>query len=146
MVRIEKSVVINLPIEKVFEFVVNPENDPLWQAQIQKAKVTSDGSLGVGSTVLQTAHFLGRPIETAAKVTEYEQNRKLAWKSTSGPIAGEGLNTFESVGEGQTKVTINADLDVGGFFKLAEPLVARSGRRQTEANLANLKDLLEAEV
>jgi hypothetical protein len=34
---------------------------------------------------------------------------------------------------------------VGGFFRLAEPLVARVIRRQMEADMATLKDLLEAE-
>jgi hypothetical protein len=33
---------------------------------------------------------------------------------------------------------------VGGFFKLAEPLVARVVRRQMETDMATLKDLLEA--
>lgn len=144
MLRLEKSVVINQPIEKVFEFVGNPENDSLWQTQIQEAKITSDGPIGVGSTTSQTAHFLGRGIETTGEITKYERNRMFAWKSTSGPIPGEGQTTVEAEGEGQTKVTIMANLDIGGFFKLAEPLVARSGRRQIEANMANLKDILEA--
>ena len=34
--------------------------------------------------------------------------------------------------------------EVGGFFKLAEPLVARVVRRQMETDMATLKDLLEA--
>jgi len=146
MLRVENSVVINQPIEEVFAFVSNTENGPLWQTQVQEAKVTSDGPFGVGSTTAQTAHFLGRGIETEGEITEYEQNRKIAWKSTSGPIPGEGQNTFEAVGEGQTKFTLTAELDIGGFFKLAEPLVARSARRQMEANLDNLKDILEADA
>ena len=87
MLRIEKSVVINQPVEKVFEYVSNTENDPLWQGQIQEAKVTSDGPFGVGSTTAQTAHFMGRGIETTGEITEYEQNRMWSWKSTSGPFA-----------------------------------------------------------
>ncbi|GAG63526.1 unnamed protein product, partial [marine sediment metagenome] len=87
-----------------------------------------------------------RGIETGAEITEYEKNRKFSWKSISGPVSGEGQNIFKTTGESQTEVTIIADLDIGGFFKLAEPIVARSARRQTEANLANLKDILEAET
>jgi uncharacterized membrane protein len=144
MVRIEKSVVIDQPVEQVFEFVINAENDPLWQTQIQESKATSDGPFGVGTTTAQTAQFLGRRIETTAEITAYEQDRSYAWKSISGPVPGEGQSIFEAVGEGQTKFTIIGDVDVGGFFKLAEPLVARSARRMMETNLANLKDLLEA--
>lgn len=34
---------------------------------------------------------------------------------------------------------------VGGFVKLAEPVVARMGQRQVTSNVGNLKDLLEAQ-
>jgi hypothetical protein len=34
---------------------------------------------------------------------------------------------------------------VGGFFRLAESLVRRAIRRQMEADMATLKDILEAE-
>jgi uncharacterized membrane protein len=146
MLTVEKSVVINQAIEKVFEFASNAENEPLWRTEINESKVTSDGPFGVGSTVSQTAHFMGRRIDATAEISEYEKNRIVAWKMTSGPFSGNGSTTYEVVNEGQTKVTIASNFDVSGFFKLAEPLVARSGRRQTEANLASLKDMLEADA
>jgi hypothetical protein len=42
-------------------------------------------------------------------------------------------------------MTIALDAEPGGFFKLAEPLVARITQRQWETNLENLKDLLESQ-
>ena len=36
------------------------------------------------------------------------------------------------------------DAQIGGFFRLAEPIIARMMKRQVEADYANLKDLLEA--
>jgi len=53
--------------------------------------------------------------------------------------------TFESVAGG-TKVTRVTEAELGGFFKLAEPLVARMLKRQFETNFANLKDILEAQA
>jgi len=144
MVTTEKSVVINQPINRVFEFVSIAENDAVWRAEIQDSKVTSEGTFGVGSTISQTASFMGRNFEAEGEVTEYEPGRIIAWKLISGPIGGGGQTAFEAKGESQTEVTITSNFDVGGFFKLAEPLVARSGGRQTEANLATLKDILEA--
>jgi hypothetical protein len=41
-------------------------------------------------------------------------------------------------------VTLVAEYEVGGFFKLAEPIVARVAQRQADADNANLKDLMEA--
>ena len=40
---------------------------------------------------------------------------------------------------------MRGELDAHGFFKLAEPVFARITRRELEANLGHLKDLLEAD-
>jgi uncharacterized membrane protein len=144
--QVEKSVVINQPIKRVFNFVSNAENEPMWRTEIQESKVTSEGTFGVGSIVSQTANFMGRQFEAVGEMTEYEPNQITAWKIISGPFSGDGRTSFEAKGDNQTEVTIRSNIEVGGFFKLAEPLVARSARRQTEANLANLKDILEADT
>jgi len=52
--------------------------------------------------------------------------------------------TFESIEDG-TEVNFTATGEVGGFFKLAEPLVNRMAQRTWTANYANLKDLLESQ-
>lgn len=36
------------------------------------------------------------------------------------------------------------ELEPGGFFKLAEPLIVSMARRQFQSDLDNLKDLMEA--
>jgi hypothetical protein len=56
----------------------------------------------------------------------------------------KGSDTFESLSEIETKVTFYIEAEVGGFFKLAEPLVAGALKRNFEAGAATLKDILEA--
>ena len=63
---------------------------------------------------------------------------------TSGPIPGAGCYLFEPADGGSTRFTQNFEAEPGGFFRLAEPLVARAIRRQMEADMATLKDLLES--
>jgi uncharacterized protein YndB with AHSA1/START domain len=143
MAKIEVSTVIDRPIEEVFAFVTDPEKMSLWMSDLVEAKQTSEGPVGVGTTASAVANPLGRRIESTQDVVEYEPNRKFAIKSTSGPVASEDQFTFESIGSG-TKVTRVTEAELGGFFRLAEPLVARMLRRQFETNFANLKDRLEA--
>lgn len=145
MTKMEMSIVINRPVEEVFEFVTNPENEPLYRSGLLESEITSEGPYGVGTTTREVSQFLGRRIETTAIITEYEPNRKIALKTTSGPIPFNLSQTFEPVGGG-TKVTTALEGEVGGFFKLAEPVVVRMGKRQAEAELANLKDLLETQA
>lgn len=143
MFKVEGTVVINRPIEEVFAFLAKQSNSSQWRGSVLESKQTSEGPVGVGTTGQVTSQFLGRRTESTWEVTEYELNRKTALRSTSGPIPYEQSATFESVDEG-TKVTLVAEYEVGGFFKLAEPIVARMGERQAETDFANLKDLVEA--
>ena len=141
MIRIQASVTINRPLEEVFRFMTNHQNALQWQSGLLEARVTND-VVGVGKTWVDVVQFLGRRIEIASELTEFEPLRTVGFKSTSGPIPLEGRYAFEPDGAG-TKVTFTLQGEAGGFFKLAEPIVARSTQRQWETNLANLKDLLE---
>jgi uncharacterized protein YndB with AHSA1/START domain len=144
MLSIEKSIVINRPVEEVFAFVAQGENWSQWAAELVETKKTSEGPLGVGTTYTHVAQMLGRRIENGYEVTEYEPNRKVSMKSTSGPVPAETSLTVESV-EGGTKLALTVAAEIAGVFKLAEPLVARIMGRQQDANFANLRDLLEAQ-
>jgi uncharacterized membrane protein len=144
MTKLESSVVINRPLEEVFAFATDIEKLPQWMAELVEAKQTSEGPLGVGTTVSAVAKPLGRRAESTQVVVEYQPNRKFAFKSTSGPVASEDETTFESVAGG-TKLTRVTEAEMVGFFKLAEPLVVRMMQRQFDTNYATLKDLLEAQ-
>ena len=144
MIKIEQSVVINRPVEEVFAFVTDYETHLQWQSGILEAKITSEGPLGVGSQYTYMMQLLGRRLETAGEITEHEPPSKHGWKATSGPFpVFQGAFLFEAV-DGSTKVTMVAEAEPGGFFKLAEPLALRMTQRQLETSLNNLKDLLEA--
>ena len=145
MIKIELSVVINRPIEVVFAFTTNPENASLFQPDVLESRRTSAGPIDVGTTWQEVRHLLGRRIESTNLVTEYEPNKKLFFKTTSGPIPVEGGYTFEPVEEG-TKLIIVGQAETRGFFKLADPLVASVAKRQLEASSAILKELLESQA
>lgn len=141
MIRIEASVTVNRPLEEVFRFMTDNQNALQWQSGLLEARVTND-VVGIGKTWVDVVQVLGRRIEIVSELTEFEPLSAVGFKSTSGPIPLEGRYAFEPDGEG-TKVTFTLQGEAGGFFKLAEPIVARSTQRQWETNLANLKDLLE---
>ncbi len=144
MIKLEHTVDINRPVEEVFSFITNHENDAQWRAGLVESKRTSEGPVGVGSTGTDVLQFLGRRIESSYELTEFEENRKLGFKTTSGPIPMEGGYTMESAGGG-TKVAFTIQGDSGGFFRLAEPILARMVKRQVVSDFGNLKDLLEAQ-
>jgi len=142
MLKIESTAVINRPVEEVFAVLSNLENSLKWDSGILEVKRTSQGPIGVGTTWQAVRKGLGQRIETEVEVTEYEPNQKCTQKGKS-PFPVQVLWLFDSV-EGGTRVNGRIEAEPGGFFKLAEPLVASMGKRLIEADLANLKDLMEA--
>lgn len=145
MVEIDTSIVIKRPVKEVFEFMANPENDVLWQSGVLESRKTSEGPMGVGTTEVSESQIMGRRIRSTYEVTIYELNNQIEYTSTSGPLQVKATYSFETTPEGDTKVRITGEVEVGGFFKLAEPIVAMVAQRQWDTNIANLKDLLEAQ-
>ena len=54
------------------------------------------------------------------------------------------LSSFESV-KGGTKVSMEFEGEVGGFFKMAESLVMKMGMKQIEKDINILKEMLEGD-
>ena len=106
---------------------------------------TSDGPLGVGSTVVYVGKFLGRSYESPSKYTEYVANERLVSMTTAGPFHLEVENALDSVGGG-TRLTAVYRGESRGFFKLAEPVVIRLTKKHFETAAENLKELLEADA
>ena len=143
MIHIEQSLVINRPIGEVFAYMADPANNSQWQSGLVESRATSEGPVAVGARGMEVRQFLGRRIESTYEITQYEADKNLGFKVISGPIPMEGGYTFESI-EGGTRVAFEIQGEVGGFFRLGEPIVSRMVRRQVEADFNNLKDLLEA--
>lgn len=139
----ELSLVINRPIEEVFIYLANLENDAKWRREWVEARKTSEGSLGVGATFLLVGELLGRRMGTVYKTTEYEPIRTTSWKAVSGPLPLTFRRTFERV-EGGTRVTIRYEVELRGFIKLVKPLIMNIGKRQLEGDIPRLKELMEA--
>lgn len=144
MIKIHVETEIMCPIEEVFAFTVSSDYDHQWQSGVLEARQTSEGSMAVGATFLQDVQFLGRRVRSTYEVTDYIPGERFAFRTTSGPIPIEGAYTYERLTENSTRVIMRAEAEVGGFFKLAEPLVARTAQRQWEANFMTAKDILES--
>jgi carbon monoxide dehydrogenase subunit G len=145
MTKIERSIVIDRPVDEVWAFVHDTTKDALWQTTLTESEKLTDGPMRVGTRVREVRHFLGLRIEVAWEVTEYEPYRKSAIRGVSGPIPLTGGYRLEPVAAG-TRFTVRGELDAHGLFKLAEPVFARITRRELEANLGHLKDLLETDA
>jgi uncharacterized protein YndB with AHSA1/START domain len=143
MAKIEVSTVINRPVEEVFAVLSNEEHRPKWSSTTIELKKTSEGPIGVGTTWRGVDRIFGRRMERESVFTEFEPNRKIRQKSTSGPIPFEVQFLYQPV-EAGTQVIVIAEAQPRGLFKLAGPLLMRLRKQQFATDLANVKAMIEA--
>ena len=142
----EYTMVIDQPVEKVFNYVSNPLNLPEWQGpptEIRNLQQTTPGQLREGDRFTTVLQFLGRRYETPTEVSAYEPNRHLSYRGTGPPVPTQMIFIFEEV-PGGTRFTHSQEVEPGGFFGLAESLFELEAKRQLRGDLQTLKDLLEA--
>lgn len=145
----EAAVLIERPLEDVFAFVSNPNNETRWHTQILEirpaAGVQSSGlpnSWTQGSTWTVTAGFMGRRMHSDVEVTRFEPNRRIEFTTKTGPVQPIATCLFEPADRG-TMFTRRTEIPLKGVFRLMKPLIQRDATKRQERHLENLKRTLE---
>jgi uncharacterized protein YndB with AHSA1/START domain len=144
MPQIAREIVINRPVDEVFDFLADGRNEPHYNPHMLRAEQTSAGPVGPGTQFRTEVTTNGRSMEMIYEVTAYERPQRLAGRTLKGPIAVQSTETFASVPEG-THFRWVMELEPRGLLKLLSPLIARMMGRNLDTLLANIKRLLEAE-
>ena len=138
--KFENSVIINQPVNKVFNFVTNLNNNTQWQTDILELEMTSEGRFELGSTYRCVNRFMGLRIETEGVITDYVPDQTCSFRITSGSVTGESNFYFEAV-DGATKFTTAANLDLR-YFKMGKIFVKRKIDKQLKNDMLRLKRIL----
>jgi hypothetical protein len=143
MIHLNVSTMICRPVNQVFDFVSDPENDFQWQYGTLAAARLPGGADRLGSFFRTIGHLLGRRLQGIFEVTEYEPNRKYTFRSISGPLHLQTSYSFE-IASGCTKISIVTQANAVTILDMNERLLESKMKKQLKENLALLKGLLEA--
>ena len=144
MVHMEGEIVINRPVETVFDFVADARNELRYNPLMLRAEKTSDGPIGLGTRFRTEITSMGRTTEWFIEITGHERPRQLTSSTHSSAVDIQGTLTFDPIGVG-TRLRWSWELKPRGVFKLMTPLIGRMGQRLEERNWGNLKHFLEAQ-
>jgi carbon monoxide dehydrogenase subunit G len=138
MTIIESSISISKPVEKVFEFITNFENQKVLNPSLSEVVVS--GKLAVGTKIKYKGTVMGRAFEANNEIVALEPNKKLGIKTIAAPPASDVTNTFtlEKDGSG-TKLHIAMDCVV---FPGTEGMVVPSLKGSLDQTLAATKKAL----
>jgi uncharacterized membrane protein len=147
IMRVEESIIIGRPPEDVFGFLSARTNDPVWMASVTESEWLDPAEpIGVGRRGQIVMKAMGRR-EFLDEVTEYEPGRRIAHRMVSGPMQMLTACIAEPAGNGcRATVLYEPERLPGGVVgRMTSPLTAKIVRRNFRADLARLKDILEAE-
>jgi len=142
VIRVKKSTVIERAPGEVFDFVADQTNAIRWQSGIAEVRRLTEGPPGVGTRHAFVRTLMGKRMTGENEYTEFEPGHRVTFRTTSGP----GLLAsyiVEPVKAGAF-LTATIELDVSGLMSIAKPLIAATLRRDVDANLVRLKEILEA--
>jgi uncharacterized protein YndB with AHSA1/START domain len=141
----EASVVIDRPIDDVFAFLVDGENDPKFSGRVQKMEKATDGPPGVGTIYKSTVIDAGMTTQREFELTEVDAPTKIRWaeRSKNMVTAPEGGYDLERSGNG-TDVRFYNVLEGHGFGKVLQPLALRSARKGAQDFANSIKRAVEA--
>jgi len=140
MVSETASIRIERPAEEVWDYFTDVANDPEWNPSAIKARKTSEGPLGVGSTF----HVV-RKMSGPMKLEYTEYSRPLRWGIRG---IGRGVSfTYSadlSPSPGATELTSHMNLEPKGALKLLTPILRSVTAKQLSQVHAALKRKLES--
>lgn len=134
---------IQRPLEEVFEFVANFENEVRWKPGVVLEMRRETETSGLGARYAEVLRAGAGTTTSHFTVTSFEPNRLVGFTSASGT---SGIYAFATGGDA-TEVSFTVRPTPAGIRSRAGALVRqRTLRRRIEGELEQLRRLLEAEA
>ena len=150
MTRVERSIVIEAPVEKVFAFVTDLDNFVKINPPETEMEILSrdEGPQRVGFTAKVRAKVGDQVWELEVETTEFVENKKHAARQKGGPMKKfDMLDTFETA-DGGTKWTsiVEYELPYSLLGKLIDKLkVQKDMEKGIDYSTKKTKELIEKE-
>ena len=143
MPKIERSVTINAPVKKIFDYIADPKLQVEWLPGMIEVKDIKQTEECVGSTYKFSYKVAGMRFEGEDIVEEYIPNKKMVTRSKGG-IESSWTWNFEPYND-KTKVEVIVEykVPIPVLGKIAEALVLKQNQREADHALANIKDKME---
>ena len=142
MAKAGGSITIKSPVEKIFNYISEPENQPeIWPSlmEIKNVERFSDGNIK-NQWVYKMA---GIRFEGTSESIDYVPNKRIVSK-TKGGVESTQTWTFQPEGD-KTRVSFEVEytIPIPVLGKLAEAIIVKMNEHEGETILANLKARME---
>ena len=132
---IEKTVEVQCPLSSVYNQWTQFETFPRFMEGVEEVRQLDDTHLH------WHAEIAGVDREWDAEITEQVPDKKIAWRSITGP-QNLGTVTFQQVDPQRTRVTLRMEYDPKGFVENTASMLGVIERR-IEGDMKRFRDFIE---
>lgn len=143
MVDVKSEIIINLPKEKVAEYVSDPCNAPQWCAHIKSVEWEQHASLKAGAKIVISEHIMRRHLRQVYEVIEVIPNQKVVVKTRNNNMRMETTIGWKAIDENTTCMIVWNRGIPRRISKIITPLMALVVRSTSRKSLKLLKRKLE---
>ncbi|MFJ8888826.1 SRPBCC family protein [Streptomyces sp. NPDC102402] len=146
MARFEATVDIDRPVEEVFAFLADGENDRQFSPRVQDISKDPAGPTVVGTVYRSTVKDAGMTTSREFRISELVAPTRIRWNELSANLvtAREGGYDLESLPDGRTRVRIFNELEGHRVGKLLVGIAAAAARKDAPAFGQRIKAAVEA--
>ena len=143
MAQIEGEILIDQPVDVVFDYVADQSNEPHYNPHMVRAEKITPGPVGKGTQFRSAVASMGRTAEMLIEYTGYDRPTLLASTITMAQADFSYLLMFEPAAAG-TRMRWAGQVRPKGAFRLLGPVISWLGTRQERRIWASMKQHLEA--
>jgi carbon monoxide dehydrogenase subunit G len=144
--RIERTVDIQAPPERVYGVVMDPHRLDEWVSIHEDLPEAPDGELKAGSTLSQRLRLAGQRFTVRWRVAEDDCPRRVVWEGR-GPFRTRAQVVYSFEGrDGGTRFAYANEYELpgGAAGRVAGRAVTRMAEREMDRSLDRLKTLVES--
>jgi uncharacterized protein YndB with AHSA1/START domain len=139
------SILIDAPVEAVFEFVADPRNTVRYQREFSTFEPIGQPRRGLGMTVDARGKFKGIPVRARLRVVEFVPNERIVSRSIAFLKSRAEWHFAEEEGGTLVRFVAQYDWPIPLPARAMSWLLEDEIEAMTEASLRRLKRLVEQE-
>ena len=137
MPKIEDSIDVQVPVPQAYNQWTQFEEFPKFMEGIQSVQQLDD------THVQWIGELRGESRQWTTEITEQKPDEKIAWKTIDGEIKNDGVVTFEQVGDGQTRINVQMDVEGESTVENVAGDLLGTVKKQVHGDLERFKQLIE---
>jgi uncharacterized membrane protein len=137
MPKIADSIEVQVRVEQAYNQWTQFEEFPKFMEGIQSVQQLDD------THVRWVAEIRGENRQWTTEITEQRPDEKIAWKTIEGEVKNDGVVTFEQVGDGQTRINVEMDVESESSTQNVAGDLLGIVKNQVHGDLERFKKLIE---